>query len=142
MDDEVPEIAPKPEPLNDGQESAEQRLLLLGSQLQGLLAEETSQRIWLKWIASAVGCLVIVGMSALLWHSMHMMWDSKSMFPWWPWPKIPSGVAVAVFVAPVVSITTITVALFVASFRRFEDKDLETAGSSIVGGVGIARGGT
>lgn len=76
------------------------------------------QRRWIRWIAIAVGVLVIIGLSSLLYHLTHNVFNGTS-------GSLPASVLVAVFVAPIISITTITVFLFLGAFRRFKDNDLD-----------------
>ncbi len=73
-----------------------------------------------------MGIAVIFGMTAALTHVVH------STF-WGPFHFVSGAFAVAMIVAPIVSITAITVALFVGAFRKFDDKDLETLGSGAAG---------
>jgi hypothetical protein len=133
MPDKIPDIEALPEPVGS-QLDVEARLLEISAQVQGLLSNERTQRIRLKWISATVGLLSIGGMSLLLWHVMHHIFAHPSGL-------LHPTVAIAFYIGPIISITTITVTLFIASFRRFEDKDLEAAGAGLVGGIGIARGG-
>ena len=80
-----------------------------------------TQKYAIKWVAVATGIFVIFGMSGMLAHLAH------SVF-WGPFSFVSPAFSVAIIAAPVASITTITVSLFVGAFRRFEDKDAETVG--------------
>lgn len=91
------------------------------AKLRDLLISEIKQRLNIRRFSVVLGLTVIVGMSSLLGHVLH------NAFLSWPHPflKFPSSFSIAIFVAPVVSITTITVMLFIGAFRRFKDGDLD-----------------
>lgn len=80
-----------------------------------------TQKYVIKWVAVATGILVIFGMAGMLAHLVHRVF-------WGPFAFVSPAFAVAMIAAPVASITTITVSLFVGAFRKFEDKDAETVG--------------
>jgi hypothetical protein len=112
----------------------EHKLLELSKSVKTLQQAELRQRIWLRWGAAALGVLVIVGMSLMLWHLMHHLLFFGLFI------RVPASVAVVMFVAPVLSITTITVILFIAAFRRFEDKDFDSAGAGLTSGINTLKG--
>jgi hypothetical protein len=85
---------------------------------QRIVNRDRSQKFWLRWIAAGTGLVVILGMAGLVAHVMHHL-------TWWPVQTYSSSVLVALFVAPLLSITTVTIALFVGAFRRFRDDDLD-----------------
>ena len=99
-------------------EKAELGLLEAGEKFQTIVNRDKFQKFVLRWLAAIVGLVVIVGMAALLWHVMHQL-------KFWPFQIYSSSVLIAMFVAPIVSITTVTIALFVGAFRRFSDDDLD-----------------
>lgn len=82
-------------------------------------AREVGQRYIIKWIAVSAGSLVIAGMFLMLWHFAHAVF-------WGPFAFASPAFTVAMVVAPVFSVTTITVALFVGAFGRFKEKDIDT----------------
>ena len=117
---------------SERQEDLELRLLDLEQANQNLKNREFGQRYIIRWIAVVVGVCVIIGMAAALTHLVH------SAF-WGPFLFVSPAFAVAMIVAPITSITAITVALFVGAFRKFEDKDLETLGSGAAGAFNVLR---
>jgi hypothetical protein len=102
--------------------------------LRTLQKREAGQRYWLRWIAVFTGILVIGGMSAVLTHLVHRTF-------WGPFHFASGAFSVAMIVAPIASITAITVALFVGAFRKFDDKDFETIGSGAANTFNMFRGG-
>jgi hypothetical protein len=101
---------------------------------QDLKRREYGQRRAIRWIAVATGIVVILGMAAILTHLVH------STF-WGPFHFASGGFSVAMIVAPIASITAITVALFVGAFRKFEDNDIEAIGNGAAGAINMTRGG-
>ncbi|WP_444667743.1 hypothetical protein [Cereibacter changlensis] len=114
-------------------ERLEFELLETDRALRTLQKREVGQRYWLRWVAAGTGILVIVGMAAALTHVVH------STF-WGPFRFASGAFSVAMIVAPITSITAITVALFVGAFRKFDEKDLETLGSGAAGMYSTFRG--
>ena len=80
--------------------------------------EVRSQQITVKWWAVGIGCAVLVFMGLFLFAALHQvtLLDLEN-----------APATVAIIVAPTASITTVTVMLFIGAFRKFEDKDPETA---------------
>jgi len=95
---------------------------------------EVRQRYIIKWLAVATGVIVILGMAGVLWHLVHNAF-------WGPFLFANPAFSVAMIGAPVTSITAITVVLFIGAFRRFEDKDMETASNGAAAGASFFRGG-
>lgn len=114
-------------------ERLEFELLETDRALRSLQKRERGQSYWLRWIAVGTGCVVIASMATVLTHLFH------SLF-WGPFFFAGSALAVAMIVAPIASITAITVALFVGAFRKFDDKDLETVGNGAAGAYSAFRG--
>ena len=119
---------------NSRRERLEFELLEAEAALRNLAHREIGQRYIIKWVAVISGVIVIVGMAATLWHLVH------SVF-WGPFVFVSPAFSVAMIVAPIVSITTITVALFVGAFRKFEDKYIEVVNGGVTGALNIMRGG-
>lgn len=140
MDKRIPtnvaEIDGGEDPTDDAPSRTELEFELLEAEraLSTLLHREINQRYRIKWIAVTTGVVVILGMAGALAHLVHMVF-------WGPFLFANAAFTVAMIVAPIVSITTITVALFVGAFRRFEDKDLESFGNGVNTGASIFRGG-
>lgn len=114
-------------------ERLEFELLETDRALRTLQKREAGQRYLLRWVASVTGIVVILGMAAALTHLVH------STF-WGPFHLASGAFAVAMIVAPIASITAITVALFVGAFRKFDEKDFETMGNGAAGVYNTFRG--
>lgn len=91
------------------------------AKMRALLINEIEQRLNIRRFSAGLGLLVIVGMSFLLWHVLHHAFLSLN----YPFLRFPAAFSIAIFLAPVISITTITVMLFIGAFRRFKDADLD-----------------
>lgn len=90
----------------------------LEDQLRTLQIRETEQRIQIRQLVLIIGVAVLVVMAILAAHSMHkVMWGHIL--------TVPRSYAIALIVAPIASITTITVALLVGAFRRFRESDAD-----------------
>ena len=135
MSDDIPPLDPSPSTTNRSAdyELLELRLLRMEAENQELKRREYGQRHTIRWIAVITGLMVIFGMGAVLTHLVH------STF-WGPFHFASGAFAVAMIVAPIASITAITVALFVGAFRRFDEKDLETMGNGAAGVYNTFRG--
>jgi hypothetical protein len=108
-------------------------LLASEAKLLRLAGKEAGQRHVIRWIAVSTGLVVIAGMFGVLYHTLHMI-------SWWPWLRPPSTFMIVIVAGPVASITTITVALFIGAFRKFEEKDAESAANGVSTGIGWFRG--
>lgn len=135
MSDDIPPLDPSPTANNRSAdyELLELRLLQMEAENQGLKRREYGQRRTIRWIAVFTGIFVIGGMGAVLTHLVH------STF-WGPFHFASGAFSVAMIVAPIASITAITVALFVGAFRKFDEKDLETLGNGATGVYNTFRG--
>ena len=135
----TPEIIP---PIDQASSSNSSRLLERAelesldaeAKLRTLTQREIGQRYVIKWVALVTGLVVIAGMSALMAHLIHHVFRGPFMF-------VNTAFSVAMLVAPILSITAITVALFVGAFRKFEEKDLENVGNTLASGINSIRGG-
>ncbi|NTG12687.1 hypothetical protein G6L05_02860 [Agrobacterium rhizogenes] len=83
-----------------------------------LLISEVRQRIRVRYFAVGIALGGILFMAVAMAHAAHHYF-------WGPMVLIPPVVAIAMFVAPIVSITTITIMLLVGAFRRFKDDDMD-----------------
>jgi biotin transporter BioY len=115
-------------------EELEFRLLEASVKEKALRHREDDQRYLLKWVAAIAGIVVIVAMGALVTHLVHHVF-------WGPFLFANAAFTVAMIVAPITSITAITVALFVGAFRKFDDKDLEKVGNGVSSASTFYRGG-
>ncbi|OLP57941.1 hypothetical protein BJF93_13980 [Xaviernesmea oryzae] len=83
-----------------------------------LLISEVKQRIRVRYFTVGIAVTVIVFMAAAMMHAAHHYF-------WGAFVLIPPAVAIAMFVAPLVSITTVTIMLLIGAFRRFKDDDMD-----------------
>jgi uncharacterized membrane protein len=88
------------------------------AQYRDLLISEIQQRINVRHWVIGIAMLVMVFMGGIITHAAHHYF-------WGPVVLIPASVAIVMFLAPVVSITTITVMLLIGAFRRFKDDDMD-----------------
>lgn len=133
MSDDVEPPSPPP---NDSSPSQERELPFLEARVAGLelkidaaslsseaqhrdlLISEVRQRIRVRYFAVAIALGAVMFMAVAMAHAAHHYF-------WGPVVLIPPAVAIAMFVAPIVSITTITIMLLVGAFRRFKDDDMD-----------------
>lgn len=117
----VPGIDANPEegPGNgDRLQEIELRLLDAGAKSKENQNREADQRYNLRRIAVGVAVVLILGMGVVLWHGTHRLF-SPSYF------DVPAPYVVAIFLAPIVSMTSLAVAILVAAFRGFSGSDAE-----------------
>lgn len=86
-------------------------------QVRVLFQQEIKQRILNRQIAVALGIVVMLFMTGVLACV-------TNTFLWGRFLIIPQSVAIALFLAPVISITTLAVVLIVGAFRKFKDEDM------------------
>ena len=103
-------------------EAIELRALDADAKAKENVNRETDQRYTFRWIAVFAGCIVIIIMGCTLNSVYHRMPELAAK-------KIPAAVLVAMFIAPVTSMTALALALQVAAFRGFKDGD-ESKGAS------------
>lgn len=82
-----------------------------------LLISEIRQRILMRKIAVGTALIVVIFMAGVLMHATHS-------FFWGRFVVIPQAIAIAMFIGPIVSITTLAVVLMVGAFRRFKEEDM------------------
>ena len=87
------------------------------AQHRQLLITEVRQRIDVRHWVVVIAIFVLIFMAGVLTHAAH------SYF-WGPFVLVPQSLAIVMFIAPIVSITTITIMLLVGAFRRFKDDDM------------------
>lgn len=103
-----------------------------GGRLRHLVLAEISQRIRMRRLAAILGVSVIAFMGYIMMHISH--WTQPPV--WWPFRHPPSThLAVAMFLAPTVSITAITISFLFGAFRRFKDDDLQIDKAGLAGEV-------
>jgi hypothetical protein len=101
------------------------------AQVRELLKKEIQQRIWIRWIAIAFAILVICFMAYLICRYL------KYFFLFGALSTLPSAVAITLFLAPIVSITTVTVIIALGAFRKFKDDDVGPAGLANLAAEGV-----
>jgi|EndMetStandDraft_5_1072996.scaffolds.fasta_scaffold1138072_1 hypothetical protein len=87
------------------------------AQHRRLLITEVRQRINVRNWVVAIAITVLIFMACVLAHAAHRYFLG-------PFVLIPPTLAIVMFIAPVVSITTITIMLLIGAFRRFKDDDM------------------
>jgi hypothetical protein len=123
------DVSPNASEGPDGRSDHEYRLLEADAKARENLNREADQRYWLRWVAVVLVVLIIHGMGCLLAHVAHWL------------PKEPNtmGAVIALHIAPIVSMTTLAIALLVAAFRGFKDGD-EKAGAAMASDGARATG--
>lgn len=123
-------IIPPVEPRADDSSSEQERqarleyaMLEASAHARRLQTRDHDQRYTLRWVALVVGLLSLTFMALFLHYMSQRLLHG-------PFLLVPSSFAIAAILAPIVSITTITIALFVASFRKFRDGDGDAMGAA------------
>lgn len=96
------------------------------------LNSEADQRYWLRWIAVFSCLVIIVTMCVLLSHVAHKLMTLGTF-------GTSTAYVVAAYVAPIVSITSLSIALLIAAFRGFKDGDGEAGAKAIGEGGKLTR---
>lgn len=138
MSDKIPRIDPD---LQDAQKGHQARMaeleyeaLSAEAKLQKLAHREIGQRVWVKWAAVTTGVATIIGMACLLAYVVAHFFNA-------PFILASPSFAALIVIAPIVSITSITVALLIGAFRKFEEKDLDAVGKGIASASDYFRSG-
>lgn len=139
-DDRIPDYDPDTELsdfLNDGWDYRFQK-----AQYDNLLAEtalakeqkrEIGQRIWIRWLAVLLSTAVVGAMFYAFYHIQHQIFGFRYTF-------MQTGAMIALVVAPVVSISGITIALLFGVFRGYKDADAAAASAAVAASVTAAKG--
>ncbi|WP_035197791.1 hypothetical protein [Agrobacterium tumefaciens] len=90
-----------------------------------LLHHEVLQRILMRYAAIFVAMTVI---GTMAWFALYVL----SIYFVGPIVLVPATVAVALFVAPIVSISAVTIMLLLGAFRRFKDDDIEQVNAQAI----------
>lgn len=85
---------------------------------RALLITEIRQRIFVRYAAVVVSCIVIALMVGIDLYAAHRYF-------WGHFILVPTAAVIAMFVAPIVAISTITIMLLIGAFRRFKDDDMD-----------------
>ncbi|MCK4860402.1 MAG: hypothetical protein KAS85_00640 [Rhodobacteraceae bacterium] len=112
-------------------EESEFRLLEVEVRLLELKGKEHNQRYILKWISPIVGIAVLIAMFGILYHVTH------SVFFFGKFTLVSSAFSVAIIVAPIASITAITIALFYGAFGKLKNKSLDNLGNGVTVGTNL-----
>lgn len=99
------------------EEALAQNQLSHEGKARDLLISEIQQRILMRKIAVGTALIVMIVMAGVLMHATHS-------FFWGRFVVIPQAIAIAMFIGPIVSITTLAVVLMVGAFRRFKEEDI------------------
>lgn len=119
---EIDEQPPAEEP--DRYEALQFRGLEAEAKAKEHINREADQRYWLRWLAVVACVSIIVGMGWMLSHVVHTLMTMKAF-------GAGSGYIIAVYVAPIVSMSGLSIALLVAAFRGFKDGDGDTGTKAI-----------
>lgn len=94
---------------------------------------EIYQRIGIRIAAFFLATIVVALMFCALYHILHQVFKFRYMF-------MQSGAMIALVVAPVASISGITIALLFGVFRGYKDADTAAAGAAVAASVTAAKG--
>lgn len=90
-----------------------------------LLRREVRQRIRMRYAAVGISTAVIIMMACFALHSLNLYFVG-------PFVLISPSLAIAMFLAPIISITTVTIMFLLGAFRRFKDDDIEKINAQAV----------
>ena len=108
---------------------------ILAAELEsiGKLNREADQRYRLRLIAVRVAIVLVIFVGCVLLYSSYKILSPKHF-------EVPSSYIIATYVAPIASMTAITIALLVAAFRGFKDGDEKNTVSAMVEGTRASGG--
>jgi hypothetical protein len=90
-----------------------------------LLQHEVLQRIAMRYAGIAIALIVIWIMVCFARYVLDLYFIGPVIL-------VPPAVAVALFVAPIVSVSAVTIMLLLGAFRRFKDDDIEQVNAQAV----------
>ncbi len=90
-----------------------------------LLRHEVLQRIIMRYAVMVIAVIVI---SIMVFFATYVLFQ----YVFFPIVYVAPTVTIALYVAPVVSISTVTIMLLIGAFRRFKDDDIEQVNSQAV----------
>ena len=128
----APDVATAGNETQIRREELEFQVLEFGAKIFALQHREQHQNYLIKWVAVVAGVVVILFMATIMMHMLHKI-------HWGPFQLASPAFSVAMIVAPIASITAITVALFIGAFKRFDAKDLDTVTSGAAGAFNTLR---
>ncbi|MDX3976139.1 hypothetical protein [Shinella sp.] len=92
------------------------------AEYKALLKKEIQQRIDVRNWVIVIAIVVLIFMGGMLTHTAHSIYRTHQF-------DLAPSVLIALYLAPIVSITTITVMLLFGAFRRFKDDDMDRVSS-------------
>ncbi|WP_332716656.1 hypothetical protein [Pelagibacterium mangrovi] len=117
------------------EEKLEHQALSADAEQRLLLQNEIKQRIAIRRWVSRLAVVIVAFMGFVLWYATHKYLS-------YPLSQKTPAIIIALYVAPIASITTVTVMLLIGAFRRFKDDEFGPVNlSSIAGEVAKAAGG-
>ena len=121
---------PDEQPNEDGNQRSEKlerlelKVLQLEEENYKLKNKESFQRYILRWAVFSIGVVMLIFFACTLAHLVHRAFFGPFL--------ITSGAfSVTMIAAPTLAMTSITIALFVAAFRKFDETDIEKASATL-----------
>jgi hypothetical protein len=109
----------KPDPPSGKYGAIELRLLDAEANAKEKINREADQRYWLRFASVGICVLAICGMSWLLWAVADKLLAATNL-------PSKGAYVIALYVAPIVSVTTLSISLLVSAFRGYKDSDERT----------------
>ena len=125
---DVDQPSGSPGGVDDRLSDIELRLLDAGAKARENINREADQRYSLRWLAVVVVVALIVGLGIMLYHTTHQLFASRYF-------EQPAAYVIAIFVAPIVSATALSLGLLVAAFRGFKGKEDVDQAATIANGA-------
>lgn len=113
--------------------SREYQALTIEAQYKELLKNEIQQRMEIRWQVIVIAIVVLVFMGFILAHGAHTFAQKDIS-------GMPASLLIAMFVAPIVSISTISVMLLFGAFRQFKDEDIKNVNIPSLAGEALKSG--
>jgi hypothetical protein len=114
-------------------EDIEFRLLNADARAKDNINREHDQRYFLRWLAVIMTVVLMLAMGCLLGHVAHSFKGLSNA-------GLAAAFLIALYVAPIVSMTTLSLALLVAAFRGYRDGDEKAGFSAATEGMKAAVG--
>ncbi|OAO02591.1 hypothetical protein A8B75_11660 [Sphingomonadales bacterium EhC05] len=126
------EDAPEDLPQPDQYEAIALRSLDADAKAKENVNREANQRYYLRWLAVIASLLIMSGMGWMLSHVVHKLMSLRTF-------GTPSAYIIAIYVAPILSMTGLSIALLVAAFRGFKDGDGDTGAKALSEGAKMGK---
>lgn len=104
------------------------RLLDAGAKSKENVNREADQRYWLRWAAVLLVIGIVLAMGLLLKHVAHKLPAIRDA-------GSPASFIIALYVSPIISMTTLSLSLLVAAFRGFKDGDDKSSAAALAEGA-------